>query len=520
MFSFSKEKKEKASSFLINLNYNRKFNLFYYFLTIISIVFVVIVTIKYSYIAFDIGWITFIFVIEILFFLLFSFELFVRYLSVGDFSKFYKVYFWDIVAMIGWIPLDYFIIFYHYFSNGLDISYYHSLALLRIVRLIRLLTVFKLFGIIEKEIRFLLRNITTIFLLTLLVIFIGAVLMNIILKVDLINSIKWAFYVVFTGEIPEGLPEQNQRYLIGLFLIVSNGILLAGIIGSISSFIMEKYRYINQFDSIPSTGELVIIINYDKEIVTSILREYIKTISYAILESRFINIKIVLIAKITNQELNDLNDLIYSNIRRDFLQYLIELFFVVDKNVLETNFYRELENYKDRINRIFILPDEREIDEYHQDVRTAFVASNIVRSFGSDFSKQKVVAITNTDIVNIDEINIIRQHEIISKIINMKIFLPSASLFISNFFTPVGYKIRELYIDGISLEIDKNNIHNLKELIGYIRNSYDAVVIGYIDKNNIYHTLLNKLYKNECEKYLKELEKVPIANIYSIIYLT
>ena len=516
----SKEIKEKVYSFLVNLNYNKNFNLFYYSLTIISIVFVIIVTLKYSYITFDFRLITFIFIIEILFFLLFIFELFVRYLSVGDFSKFYKVYFWDIVSIIGWVPLDYFIIFYHYFSNGFDISYYHSLALLRIIRLIRLLTVFKLFGIIEKEIRFLLRNITTIFLLTLLVIFIGAVLMNIVLKVDLINSIKWAFYVVFTGEIPEGLPEQNQKYLIGLFLIISNGILLAGIIGSISSFIMEKYKYINQFDNIPSSGELVIIINYDKEIITSILREYIKTISYAILESKFVNIKILLIAKITNQELNELNDLIYSNIRRDLLQYLIELFFVVDKNVLETNFYRELETYKDRINRIFILPDEREADEYHQDIRTAFVASNIVRALGSDFSKQKVVAITNTDIVNIDEINVIRQHEIISKIINMKIFLPSASLFISNFFTPVGYKIRELYTDSIALEIHKNNIHNLKELIDYIRNFYDAVVIGYIDKNNVYHTLLNKLYKNETEKYIKELEKIPIVNVYSIIYIT
>lgn len=516
----SKEIKEKIFSFLVNLNYNKNFNLFYYSLTIISIVFVIIVTLKYSYITFDFRLITFIFIIEILFFLLFIFELFVRYLSVGDFSKFYKVYFWDIVSIIGWLPLDYFIIFYHYFSNGFDISYYHSLALLRIIRLIRLLTVFKLFGIIEKEIRFLLRNITTIFLLTLLVIFIGAVLMNIVLKVDLINSIKWAFYVVFTAEIPEGLPEQNQKYLIGLFLIISNGILLAGIIGSISSFIMEKYKYINQFDNIPSSGELVIIINYDKEIITSILREYIKTISYAILESRFVNIKILLITKITNQELNELNDLIYSNIRRDLLQYLIELFFVVDKNVLETNFYRELETYKDRINRIFILPDEREPDEYHQDIKTAFVASNIVRALGSDFSKQKVVAITNTDIVNIDEINVIRQHEIISKIINMKIFLPSASLFISNFFTPVGYKIRELYMGSIALEIDKNNIHNLKELIDYIRNFYDAVVIGYIDKNNVYHTLLNKLYKNETEKYIKELEKIPIANVYSIIYIT
>jgi len=168
----SKEIKEKVYSFLVNLNYNKNFNLFYYSLTIISIVFVIIVTIKYSYIAFDFRLITFIFIIEILFFLLFIFELFVRYLSVGDFSKFYKVYFWDIVSIIGWVPLDYFIIFYHYFSNGFDISYYHSLALLRIIRLIRLLTVFKLFGIIEKEIRFLLRNIATIFLLTLLVIFI------------------------------------------------------------------------------------------------------------------------------------------------------------------------------------------------------------------------------------------------------------------------------------------------------------------------------------------------------------
>ena len=285
-------------------------------------------------------------------------------------------------------------------------------------------------------------------------------MLNQILEIDIFEALKWAFYVVFTGEIPEGLPDKTQKYLIGIFLIIANGILFASIIGTIASFIMERYKNLNIFDNIPSYGNLVIIINYDKEMITSIIKEYIKTIYYAIIDSTNINTKIVLISKLSTDDVDNLNEMMNSTLKKEHLHYLTEFFFIVNKNILETSFYNELEKLKDRIEKIFILPDERESDEYHQDINTAFIASNIVRTLGTEFSKTKVIAITNTDIVNIDEINVIRQHELISKIINMKIFLPSASLFISNFFTPVGYKIKEFYIKNYS-QNELKDVNNL-----------------------------------------------------------
>lgn len=507
--------KDKLTNLLINLNYNKKFNIFYNVLTIVSIVYVLFLTTRDFYFNFFKSYPVIYFFIDIIFFSLFSIELIIRYWSIGDFRKFFKVYFWDIVALLGWIPVDYIVL--HFFYGFNEAVYLHDLALLRLIRIIRLITIFKIFGIIEKEINFLLRNIIKIFVITVLVILVGSVMLNQILEIDIFEALKWAFYVVFTGEIPEGLPDKTQKYLIGIFLIIANGILFASIIGTIASFIMERYKKLNIFDNIPSYGNLVIIINYDKEMITSIIKEYIKTIYYAIIDSTNINTKIVLISKLSTDDVDNLNEMMNSTLKKEHLHYLTEFFFIVNKNILETSFYNELEKLKDRIEKIFILPDERESDEYHQDINTAFIASNIVRTLGTEFSKTKVIAITNTDIVNIDEINVIRQYELISKIINMKIFLPSASLFISNFFTPVGYKIKEFYIKNFS-QNELKDVNNLFDLIEYIKNTYDAVILGYITKHNEYKTLVNKLYSpKKYQDCLKSLKEINLNDVYSII---
>ncbi len=99
----------------------------------------------------------------------------------------------------------------------------------------------------------------------------------------------------------------------------------------------------------------------------------------------------------------------------------------------------------------------------------------------------------------------------------MKIFLLSASWFISNFFTPVGYKIKELYIKNFS-QNELKNINSLLDLIEYIKNTYDAVIIGYITKHNEYKNLLNKLYSTgKQQEYLKNLKEVSLKDVHSII---
>lgn len=137
---------------LSNLSYNRKFNIFYNILTIISILYVLLLTIKEVYF-FKFYPIAFFFFIDIIFLILFSFELLVKYLSIGDFRKFFKVYFWDLIALFGWIPINYIILQFFYDINNESI-YLHDLALLRLIRIIRLITIFKIFGILEKEFNF------------------------------------------------------------------------------------------------------------------------------------------------------------------------------------------------------------------------------------------------------------------------------------------------------------------------------------------------------------------------------
>lgn len=80
----------------------------------------------------------------------------------------------------------------------------------------------------------------------------------------------WSLYVIFAGEIPEGLQNKNT-FWIGMMLIASNSLLLAGIIGSVSSYIMEKFKNITDFDNLPNSENLVIIFNNDEDYKSLIL---------------------------------------------------------------------------------------------------------------------------------------------------------------------------------------------------------------------------------------------------------
>ncbi|MGC8734906.1 MAG: hypothetical protein ACP5RD_07745 [bacterium] len=96
------------------LSYNKNFNIFYNILTVISILYVLFLTTRDFYF-YKFYPIVFYFLVDILFLVLFSFELLVKYFSIGDFRKFFRVYFWDLIALIGWFPIDY--IFLHFFYD-------------------------------------------------------------------------------------------------------------------------------------------------------------------------------------------------------------------------------------------------------------------------------------------------------------------------------------------------------------------------------------------------------------------
>ncbi len=91
-------KTNSLSLFLSRLNYNRFFNFSYNFLAFISVFYVIFVLINHEITQAIV-------ILDLMFLFLFSFELIVRYFSVRNLKKFWKIYYLDIIALIGWIPL-------------------------------------------------------------------------------------------------------------------------------------------------------------------------------------------------------------------------------------------------------------------------------------------------------------------------------------------------------------------------------------------------------------------------------
>lgn len=234
--SLINHKTNSLSLFLSRLNYNRFFNFSYNFLAFISVFYVIFVLINHEITQAIV-------ILDLMFLFLFSFELIVRYFSVRNLKKFWKIYYLDIIALIGWIPL----------------YYLSEFAILRSLRLLRLLTIVKILATLDKKIKILIRNILIIFVITVLLIIFSSLILSFLLKQDSIESLYWN-YVIFAGEIPEGLQNKNT-FWIGMMLIASNSLLLAGIIGSVSSYIMEKFKNITDFDNLPNSENLVIIFN-------------------------------------------------------------------------------------------------------------------------------------------------------------------------------------------------------------------------------------------------------------------
>ncbi|MFN3996033.1 MAG: hypothetical protein ACK4GR_05855 [bacterium] len=375
---------------LSTLSNNSFFNKFYNFATVISIIYA-------SFLLLSNKINTVVVILDLLFFLLFSFELFVRYISIRNFSKFWKSYYFDIIALIGWVPLYYFA----------------ELALLRVIRLLRLLSVFKVIVSLDKKLRLLFEGILIIFVVTILIILIASTIIYFEYKDDIVQALKWSLYVIFTGEMPQGL-EEKYPFWIGMGLIMSNGILLAAVIGTVSSYIMEKFRNLTTFDNLPNINNLILLINFDKEIITSFLKYHFESSN----DSR---IKIVVIAKITQEEYNKI---ITSFENSSLYEKITQNTYIVNEDPLLPQLYEKLTKIKDKIKKIFVLPDERIENDYHKDTNVAFITTNLINHLGKDFSSRNIIAITITDIVNLPNVYILRSFEVIAKLINLKIYSP------------------------------------------------------------------------------------------------
>lgn len=174
--SLINHKTNSLSLFLSRLNYNRFFNFSYNFLAFISVFYVIFVLINHEITQAIV-------ILDLMFLFLFSFELIVRYFSVRNLKKFWKIYYLDIIALIGWIPL----------------YYLSEFAILRSLRLLRLLTIVKILATLDKKIKILIRNILIIFVITVLLIIFSSLILSFLLKQDSIESLYWSLYVIFAG---------------------------------------------------------------------------------------------------------------------------------------------------------------------------------------------------------------------------------------------------------------------------------------------------------------------------------
>lgn len=451
---FQKFTKKKFLEFLKSINYNDYFNKIYYFVILISIFFAtfVLITNKVNLLTV---------LLDLLFFSLFIFELFVRYLAIGNFQKFWKFYYLDVIALIGWIPLYYFAEF----------------ALLRAIRLLRLFTIFRIITFLDKKLRLLFENILIIFITTLIIVVIVSTIIHMNNGEDILTALKWSLYVIFTSEMPHGLEEKYPFYL-GIGLIMSNGILVAAAIGTVSSYIMEKFKNITSFDNIPNT-DIILVINYDKEIISSFLKQYFESIKEP-------QIKITLVSKISHQEYNNIITFFENlNIYNTVLQNV----FVVNEDPLLPSLYEKLIKIKEKIKKIFILPDERIENDYHKDTNVAFIATNIINYLGKEFASKKLVAVTITNIVNLPNVYILRSYEVIAKLINLKIH--SYTGFLDQFLLSFHNKLTEIPLKEILLK-EENFPLQLNNLIKYIKQKYNGVLIGYIKTNGEVVNILNQ----------------------------
>lgn len=464
--------------FLESINSNRFFNYFYNSVNLISFFYVIFILIKQE---------TNIIVIvcDLLFFVLFVFELFVRYISIGNFKKFWKNYYLDVISLIGWVPI-------YYFSE---------FALLRMIRFLRLLVIFKLITSIDKRLRILFRNIFIIFLITVFLIIISVSIISFNYDIDVMKAFEWSLYVIFTGEIPEGLEKENL-FWIGMVLIVSNGLLLAGIIGSMASYIMEKFRNISDFDSIPNISNLVLIINYDKEIIVTLIKEYFKM---NIKNKNKMDTKFVIVSNMNDKDYEQLAYMLEYLPYSDFVRQNV---YIVNEDPLLHHFYEKIFQVRDKIKRIFIIPDERIEDDYHKDTIVAFIAMNIINYIGRDFCSRRVFALTNTNIVNIPNIHIVRSYEIISKLMNIEIEIPYIGL-VEKFLVSFSNRLIEVPISEVWDVLQ--NI-DLLEFIKFLSEKYRATFIGYINSSDEFINfipLYSKLFNSDLNlQGIIEIDKV------------
>ncbi|MFN3478283.1 MAG: hypothetical protein ACK4ZM_02815 [bacterium] len=475
MKNYQKFSSTNFLDFLSTLNNNSFFNKFYNFATVISIIYASFLLLSNKI---NIA----VVILDLLFFLLFSFELFVRYISIRNFSKFWKSYYFDIIALIGWVPLYYFA----------------ELALLRVIRLLRLLSVFKVIVSLDKKLRLLFEGILIIFVVTILIILIASTIIYFEYKEDIVQALKWSLYVIFTADMPQGL-EEKYPFWIGMGLIMSNGILLAAVIGTVSSYIMEKFRNLTTFDNLPNINNLILLINFDKEIITSFLKYHFES-------SNDGKIKIAIVAKTTQEEYNKI---ITSFENSSLYEKVLQNTYIVNEDPLLSQLYEKLTKIKDKIKKIFVLPDERIENDYHKDTNVAFITTNLINHLGKDFSSRNIIAITITDIVNLPNVHILRSFEVIAKLINLKIYSPYAG-FLDQFLLSFHNKMLELPVQELAINVE-NSPMELKKLIEYIKKKYDANLIGYIKNDGELVNIIPKyvdIINSESKNYLISLSEI------------
>ncbi|MFN4220370.1 MAG: hypothetical protein ACK4GJ_05580, partial [bacterium] len=188
--------------------------------------------------------------------------------------------------------------------------------------------------------------------------------------------------------------------------------------------------------------------------------------------------------------------------------------YIVNEDPLLPQLYEKLTKIKDKIKKIFVLPDERIENDYHKDTNVAFITTNLINHLGKDFSSRNIIAITITDIVNLPNVYILRSFEVIAKLINLKIYSPYAGFldasFIDQFLFSFHNKMLELPIRELAINVENSPVE-LKNLIHYIKKNYNATLIGYIKNDGELVNIIPKyvdIINSESKNYLISLSEI------------
>ncbi|MEM4222313.1 MAG: PP2C family protein-serine/threonine phosphatase [archaeon] len=215
--------------------------------------------------------------------------------------------------------------------------------------------------------------------------------------------------------------------------------------------------------------------------------------------------KFVIVSNMNDKDYEQLSYMLEYLPYSDFVRQNV---YIVNEDPLLHHLYEKISQVRDKIKRIFIIPDERIEDDYHKDTIVAFIAMNIINYIGRDFCSRRVFALTNTDIVNIPNIHIVRSYEIISKLMNIEIEIPYIGL-VEKFLVSFSNRLIEVPISEVWDVLQ--NI-DLLEFIKFLSEKYRATFIGYINSSDEFINfipLYSKLFNSDLNlQGIIEIDKV------------